>query len=149
MDDTPICHVASSVVDAPEDYAFDHLADPTLLGRWALGCMDIEATDDPEVFAGRSLFDGSAVFVHIETERALGLIDYYVGDRQARAPRIFIRVAPAALCGLAGKQCAVALTAWRHADMDDRRWRHLRTTHETEVLLLKAQIETRFGRQRW
>ncbi len=139
-----MCHVASAVIDAPEDVAFEHLADAKQLGRWALGCMDLQPTDDPAVFRGRSLFDGSPAFVEIDAKPADGLIDYHVGSSTARAPRIFIRVAPAALCGLPATQCTVALIAWRTADMSAERWRQLCTTHEAEALILKAQIEARF-----
>ena len=139
-----MCHVASAVIDAPGNVVFDHLADPVRLGRWALGCMDMEPTDDPAVFRGRSLLDGVEAFIEIDAQPAARLIDYHVGSRETRAPRIFIRVAPAALCGLPSTQCAVALTAWRTAEMSTERWRQLCITHEAEILILKAQIEVRF-----
>ncbi len=140
-----MCHMASSAIDAPEDFVFTHLADPVRLGRWALGCMDVTPTDDPRIFRGRSLFDGRDVFVEIETHRSLGLIDYHIGNKEVRAPRIFIRVAPGSLCGLSNTQCVVSMAAWRTADMDADRWRQLCRTHEVEILLIKSQIETRFG----
>ena len=144
MSESDICHAASVTIDAPDGFVFDHLADPVWLGRWALGCMDIQPTDDPVIYRGVSLFDGSDAFVEIRAQRLLGLIDYFVGTREARAPRIFARVASGALCGLSDAQCAVTLVAWRQADMNPRRWRQLCTTHEAEILLLKAQIETRY-----
>ncbi len=146
MSEDQMCHVASAMVDAPKDVVFEHLADPVRLGRWALGCMDVEPTDAPGVYCGRSLFDDSEVYVEVEPHRSLGLIDYHVGGPDNRKSRIFIRVASAKVCGLAAGQCAVSLVAWRDADMSAERWRQLCKTHEVEILLIKAQIETRFQR---
>lgn len=144
MNDSDMCHVASASIDAPSDFVFEHLADPVWLGRWSLGSMDLQPTEDPLVHRGVSLFDGSDSYIEIRAQRALGLIDYFVGDREKRAPRIFVRVAPGALCGLSDGQCGMSLIAWRHADMSPQRWSRLCKTHEAEVLLIKAQIETRF-----
>lgn len=137
-----MCHVASVVIDAPEDVAFDHLTDPKRLGRWTLGSMDMEPTDEPNVFRSRSLFDGSTSYVEIDAKPADGLIDFHVGNSEKRAPRVFVRVAPGPLCGLSKNQCTVALFAWRTADMSPERWRQLGVIHDAEILLFKAQIET-------
>lgn len=141
-----IVHTAGVYLETPLDFAFDHLCDPSLLGRWALGCMDLKPTDTEEVFVGRSLFDDASVYVEFLPTRDLGLIDYLVGDQDNRQPRISIRLVPGALCGLPDKHCAAAMTAWRVRDMTQTRWDQLIKTHELEVLLFKAQIETRFLR---
>jgi len=141
-----IVHTAGVYLETPFDFAFDHLCDPSLLGRWALGCMDLKPTQIEAVYVGRSLFDDAAVHVAFRPNRALGLIDYLVGDEDNRQPRISIRLVPGALCGLPDDQCAAAMTAWRVRDMTEARWDQLIKTHELEVLLFKAQIEARFKR---
>lgn len=143
MTSSDIVHTAGVHIGTPLDYAFDCLCDPDLLGRWALGCMDLKPTEKTGVFVGHSQFDDSAVHVEFRPARKLGLIDYLVGDLQTRQPRISIRLVPGALCGLPDDHCAAAMTAWRMQDMTQSRWDQLIKTHELEVLLFKAQIETR------
>lgn len=137
---TEVAHTASAVVLVPAAHALASLADPAQVGRWALGCMGLAPTDLPGVWRGVSLFDGSEGHVEIVAHPELGLIDYRVGGRAARSPRIFVRVAPGALAGLGEGACAVALTAWRGA-MDAERWARLKATHEAEIWLLKLQLE--------
>lgn len=146
MTSNSMVHTAGVYIEAPFDFAFDHLCDPQLLGRWALGCMDLKPADTKDVFVGRSLFDDAPVYVAFRPNRELGLIDYLVGDHTHRLPRISIRLVPAALCDLPDGQCAAAMTAWRVNGMSQSRWDQLVKTHELEVLLFKAQIETRFQR---
>ncbi len=146
MTSNNVVHTAGVHIDAPLDFAFDHLCDPDLLGRWALGCMDIRPAGSEGVFVGRSLFDDAEVHVEIRPNRDLGLIDYLVGNRDERLPRISIRLVPGALCNLPDDRCAAAMTAWRLEGMDEARWDQLMKTHEVEVLLFKAQIEARFQR---
>ncbi|MCR9138212.1 MAG: hypothetical protein NXI27_19595 [Alphaproteobacteria bacterium] len=146
MASSDIVHTAGVYLETPLEFAFDHLCDPQLLGRWALGCMDLKPAGTEGVFVGRSLFDDAAVHVAIHPNRALGLIDYLVGDQDKRQPRISIRLVPGALCDLPDEQCAAAMTAWRVSGMTQARWDQLTKTHEVEVLLFKAQIETRFQR---
>jgi hypothetical protein len=135
-----IAHMASATIGVPADYAFACLADPVQVGRWALGCMDLAPTDRPGLWRGMSLFDGSEGFVEVVAQPAAGLIDYRVGSRTARQPRIFIRIAPGPLAGLAESACAVAMIAWR-GGLEADRWARLKATHEAEIWLLKHQIE--------
>jgi hypothetical protein len=137
---TDVAHTAAATVLVPAGVAFASLADPGRIGRWALGCMGLAPTDLAGVWRGVSLFDGSEGFVEVVAQPDLGLIDYHVGSRTARAPRIFIRVAPAPLAGLSEGACAVAMTAWR-GGMETERWARLKATHEAEIWLLKLQIE--------
>lgn len=140
-------HLASVRIDAPADFAFAHLSDGRRLGRWALGSMDLVPAEEPGVWLGASLFDGSAAEVEIRPHVALGLIDFHLGPAGARVPRVSIRIAPGPDWGLTAQSCLVAMTTWRAGWMDDERWQRTRTTHELEVLLFKAQIETDWGAQ--
>jgi hypothetical protein len=51
---------------------------------------------------------------------------------------------PGPVCELAASACIITLLAWRQASMDDTRWHRLCATHETEILLIKGQCETRW-----
>ncbi|GHC20339.1 hypothetical protein GCM10007291_19120 [Gemmobacter nanjingensis] len=137
-----IAHLASVRVEAPSDFTFGHLADGRKLGRWALGSMDLQPEAEPGLWRGVSLFDGSEAAVEIRPHPDLGLIDFHLGAAGARAPRVSIRVTPGPDWGLPAGACLVAMTTWRAGWMDDDRWMRTRKTHELEVLLFKAQIET-------
>lgn len=137
-----IAHQTAALVGVPAGFALARLADAEFVGRWALGSMDLQPAGAEGVFRGRSLFDGSTAHVAIEVHPALGLIDYHVGTEAARSPRIMIRVAPASVAGLGDDQCLVTLFAWRNLAADADRWARTCTTHEAEILLIKAQLET-------
>ena len=139
-----VAHLASTALAVPLAYAFDRLSDPQALGRWALGSTGLTPTDLTGVFRGVSLFDGSAAIVEIVPHRALGLIDYHVGDMMARSPRVSIRLTSGAEWGQVAGTSMAALTTWRAAWMTDERWARTCTTHALEVLLFKSQIETDF-----
>lgn len=135
-------HLASVRVDAPSDFALRQLSDGRRLGRWTLGSMDLVPAGEDDVWAGTSLFDGSPAEVEIRLHAELGLIDFHLGASGARVPRISIRVTPGPDWGLPEASCLVAMTTWRADWMDDARWARTVKTHELEVLLFKAQIET-------
>ena len=138
---TSLSHIATARLAVPARAAFDFLADPIRLGRWSLGCMDAEPTDAPELYMGRSLFDESPTWFHIEAEPASWRIVYHVGTRASRRPRIAAQIVPAEVCDLPSGVCYASLIAWRTADMDDERWHRLCVTHETEILLIRSQCE--------
>ena len=131
------CHVA---VPAQEAFAF--LADPAALSRWSLGCMDLIEVGDG-VYLGRSLFDGGQGWLSIDADPRRLLVDYHVGTRGKREPRISARVVPGPVCALDETTCIVTLTAWRAASMGDDRWQRLCAAHEAEIWLIKSQLEAR------
>jgi hypothetical protein len=139
---TSFSHCATALVDAPARAAFDFLADPIALGRWALGAMNTRHVGGG-VYAGTSQFDGAQTHLAIDARPELLLVDYLVGDRSSLKPRISARVVPAEVCGLGANQCYVTLIAWRAAGMSDARWQQLCAAHEAEILLVKGQIESR------
>lgn len=140
-------HLASSHVEAPYDFTFANLSDGRAVGRWALGSMDLQPGPGTDVWHGVSLFDGSAAEVEIRPHPALDLIDFHLGPQGDRRPRVSIRVTPGADCGLDAQTSLVAMSTWRSGWMTDDRWRRTCTTHDLEVLLFMAQIETDWGRQ--
>lgn len=132
-------HLASARIAVRADMAFARLCDPDFISGWSLGSMGLTPTEVPGVLMGVSLFDGSATKVRIVPHEAIGLIDYEVGD--ALRPRICIRVVDDALLGGETGRCLVALMAWRSPDTPVATWERTCTAHETEILLIKAQLE--------
>lgn len=143
---TDFAHLAAAQVNVPAEFAFAQLSSPAFVGGWALGSMGLKAVGDG-VFRGESLFDGSAAHVEFLPEQSLGLVDFAVGTAEARSPRIFLRVTPGSVLGHPHSTCLVTLHALRSAAATDERWAQTRTVHETEILLIKAQLERAFGAQ--
>ena len=128
-------------VNVSANAAFEYLREPLNLGKWALGCWDTQATDEPGLYKGTSLFDQQTTFFKFQINEELGLIDSHLGDKDALKPRISIRVIAGEVYGNLPTFCLVTIDAWRDAGMDDARWRQLCMCHETEILLVKALIE--------
>ncbi|MFV0491999.1 MAG: hypothetical protein ACK5M4_09285 [Pseudorhodobacter sp.] len=136
-----VAHMAAAEVGVPADFALARLADAEFLGGWSLGSMDLQPLDGG-VFRGRSLFDGAPAHIEIHVSETLGLIDYAVGTAEHRSARIFIRVTPGPVLGQGAESCVVTLHALRAATASDAAWTRTCTVHETEILLIKAQLET-------
>lgn len=143
-----LAHFAATRIDTPASFALAQLSDIVAVGRWALGSMEFIATSVPEVWQGRSLFDGSDCFVDIRAHPDLGLIDYHVGSMMQRLPRVSIRVSAGEDCGIGEAACMAAMTTWRVGHGDDEGWIRTCRAHDLEVLLFKAQIETTWNAAR-
>ena len=137
-DDT--AHHTAIRVAVPADFAFDRLSDAAFVGGWSLGSMGLQPVG-AGVFRGQSLFDGSDAHVEIHPNPALGLIDFAVGSADTRVPRIWIRVAAGGPLGFGADTCVVGMGAWRAATTTDDIWARTRTSHETEIRLIKAQLD--------
>jgi hypothetical protein len=140
----PLSHMTATLALVPASFAFARLSDAAFVGGWSLGSMNLRLVA-AGVYRGVSLFDGSEAFVEILPSPALGLIDFAIGTLEARAPRISIRVTEGNTLGYDDGVCHVALHALRSATADDDRWARTCTTHETEILLIKAQLEAAFS----
>ena len=133
-------HMAAALVDVPAGFALDRLTDAGFIGGWALGSMGLQPVGGG-VWRGTSLFDGAESHIEIHPQPALGLIDFAVGSAESRSPRIFLRVTSGPLLGHGADCCLVTLHALRPAQATAERWARTCTTHETEILLIKAQLE--------
>jgi hypothetical protein len=138
----PLCHTVTAEIAVPAESAFRYLADPLKLGLWALGCFDTQPTETDGLFKGTSLFDGSEAWFRIETDPKRFLIDYYVGDPKNQLPRISTRIVPGPNYGRDAEHCMVSMIAWRVSDMPDHRWQRLCATHDAEILMIQAQLES-------
>jgi hypothetical protein len=140
-----LSYSVSLEVSVPADEAFRYLSDPEMLGRWSLGCFGTEPAGEG-LFKGTSLFDGLEAWFRIEGDPKRFLIDYHVGGPEEQVPRISTRVIPGPLYGRDGEHCIVTMTAWRTTDMSDHRWQRLCASHDAEIFLIQAQLETRASR---
>ena len=137
-----LSHAITLQVEVTADIAFDFLADPLRLGRWALACFNTTPAGQSGLFTGVSLYDGSRGWVRLDADKARHIIDFHIGDAETQTPRVSARVIPGPICGLPATSCYVTLTAWRVADMSDDRWSRLCSAHEAEIWLVKSQLES-------
>ena len=137
---SPICHGVSAEVAVAAQDAFAYLADPQMVGRWALGCFKALPTKKPGLYQGISLFDGTKAWFWIDSDPGRLIIDYHVGDADRQLPRISSRIVPGPHYGRDTGHCIVTMNAWRPVDMTADRWQRLCATHETEILMIQAQL---------
>lgn len=134
-------HTASIQVDVPAERAFEFMADGLKQSHWALGSMNRRALGDG-LFVGQSSFDGTDLYVRIESDAALRLVDYYIGgDPEKLQPCVEARVKPGTVSGQDPGCCVVTLTIWRPAGVTDDWWDREYHVWQTEVGLIKGAIE--------
>jgi hypothetical protein len=144
----PLAHCVSAECAVPARRAYAFLADGLAVGRWALGSLQARRVG-PNLFRGRSLFDGAEVLYRPVGDRVRLIVDYHVGtDPRALVPRIMARVVPGEATGRAPGSCVVTLVAWRDAAMTDARWERLVACHEVEIRLVQAQLAKTSGARR-
>jgi len=132
------CVTAECAVPARRAYAF--LSDGLAVGRWALGSFAARRVG-PNLFRGRSLFDGTQVLYRPVGDAARLIVDYHVGATpRALVPRVMARVVPGEATGRAKGSCLVTLVAWRDASMSQARWERLVACHEVEIRLVQALL---------
>jgi hypothetical protein len=137
------CHTASIAVAAPAQDAFEYLADGLRQGDWTLGASDRREVGDG-LFVGTSIFDGSETYVRIVPDPKHLLVACSVGPTPGRlVPRIWMRVVSGEDLDQPQGACVVTLLAWRPAGQSDDSWQLTRTSHETEIHLIKGLLERR------
>ena len=115
---------------------------PENLDLWSFGTWQITILENGLV-QGKTLQDGSTVWVKIETHVDQKIIDYHVGKKKEKLiPRIFCRVVPGTSFDAPVDHCMLVMTALRTPDMTDERWRNLSALHSVETGLIKSLIES-------
>ena len=72
----------------------------------------------------------------------LSQIDFNVGSAPDKLTmRISVRVLASESLGYPPGGSLITLTAWRPQAMTDERWERLMRTHETEILMIQAQLD--------
>ena len=129
-----LIHATARLCKASVPRALVHLSTQGAMARWNLGlgpCREVE----PGLFRGESSFDGGICWVRVTVDAGRGRVDYAV------VPRIHAEVIGGASLGHPEGTCLVTLAAWRTGDMSDERWQRLVHSHETEIELIRAQLE--------
>jgi hypothetical protein len=136
-----LIHAAARLCKSTGQAALHHLSSPDGLARWNLGMFDTTQAPDG-LLSGISLFDGKRAYARADVDPARGLVTYRIGsDPHTLVPRIQAQVVDGAPLGYEVGHVLVCLQTWRPSDMDDARWARLAATHETEIELIKAQLE--------
>ena len=137
-----ICDTAIVRINCPAHEGFDFVSAASNLSLWSFGAWSVDI-DETGLIQGKSIKDGSSIFVRIVPYPEQLLIDFLIGsDAGCLTPRIYIRILPGSAMGGQNEECALMMTALRVDDMDDDRWADLKVAHAFEVSLLKAAIET-------
>jgi hypothetical protein len=138
-----LSHCVTAECAVPARRAYEFLSDGVAVGRWALGSFDARRVG-PNLFRGRSLFDGAEVLYRPVGDAARLIVDYHVGTSpRALVPRVMARVVPGESTGRSRRSCLVSLLAWRDASMSEARWERLIACHEVEIRLVQAQLAAR------
>ena len=135
----PLCHTASIEVDVPAHEAFAFMADGLNQSKWALGSLKRQALGD-NLFSGTSFWDGSILYVRVESHEELLLVDYYCG----KAPESLQHMNSARIVPRGETRCMVALTKWHIPGMDEATYIRTAESFETEVWFIKFNLELRF-----
>jgi hypothetical protein len=107
------------------------------------GCFSAQPTKKPGLYQGISLFDGTKAWFRIDSDPGHLIIDYHVGDADRQLPRISTRIVPGPNYGWDAGHCIITMNAWRPVGMTEDRWQGLCATHETEILMIQAQLMRR------
>lgn len=138
-------HATARVCNVPATRAMTHLTSAEGMARWNLGLRNCRESM-PGLFTGISLFDSAQAWIRIVAVDGMDAVDYHVGPSPEQlVARIHARVIPGELLGYGSGTCVVTLLAWRPLGMTDERWTRLVATHETEVALIQAQLDSEAG----
>jgi hypothetical protein len=141
VDPNAIC--ASSEVKVPAETAFEFMADGMKQDHWALGSMGREDLGGG-LFRGKSSFDGTDLYVRLDSDRDRLLVDYSVGDTaEELLPHVEARIRRGSWIGLADgdEACVVTLTIWRWPGAEQDEWEFTEHLWRTEIRLIKGAIE--------
>jgi hypothetical protein len=136
------CHSSSILVQADPLRTFDLMADGERQGRWALGSWRRRAAGE-KLFVGASVFTGAETWVRIHADRERLTVDYDVAATEASLRfRNAARVFDGPALGHPPGTAVVTLFTWRLATQSDDAWAQICSTHETEMFLIRALLES-------
>jgi hypothetical protein len=139
--DDPHAIAASIEVSVPAEAAFAFMADGMKQNHWALGSMNRRALGD-NLFVGQSSFDGTDLYVRIDSFPDLLLVDYSVGPApDDLLPAVEARIRRGEWLGRAAAVSVITMTIWKWPDATDEEWQLHFHLWPTEMHLIKGAIE--------
>jgi hypothetical protein len=141
VDPNAIC--SSIEVKVPAETAFEFMADGLKQDHWALGSMGRTEVSEG-LFHGNSSFDGSDLWIRLDSDPDLLLVDYSVGGTaEELLPHVEARIRRGSWIGLddGDDACIVTLTIWRWPGVDQDEWEFTEHLWRTEIRLIKGAIE--------
>lgn len=136
------CHSSSILVRTDAARAFRLMADGERQGRWALGNWRRRQVADT-TFVGESVFSGLPTWVRLHVDPARLAVDYDVAATESGLRfRNAARVLDGSALGHPLGTALVTLFTWRLTDQSDDAWAQICSTHETEMFLIRALLES-------
>lgn len=136
------CHSGSIEIQCDAMTAVEYVADGIKQGEWALGSIDRKEIGDG-LFEGTSMFGAGTEYIRIRVDRDNLMVYYDVGHSldDLRTLNV-IRVVPGPTLGGQIDNCVVTLLSWRPQGTPDEAWVRNCVSHETEMYIIKARLES-------
>lgn len=141
MSTLPLVVTASAHIDVPAEFAFAFVADGMKQTHWALGSMERKLLDNG-LFTGVSRWTYKPLYIRIESNKDLLLVDYFTGpEPKTESLRwgVSTRVIPGESQGMGKDRCIVAMSVWRTPTTTDEHWSRTQYVWPTEMALIKAR----------
>jgi hypothetical protein len=139
--DDPNAHSASIEVGVPAETAFAFMADGMKQSYWALGSVNRRELGG-NLFVGQSSFDGTDLYVRIDSYPELLLVDYSTGSSPDElTPSVEARIRRGEWLGKEPSASVITLTLWRWSGADEERWQMHYHLWKTEMHLIKGALD--------
>lgn len=139
--DETIAHTASVVLAVNADTAFEFMASGMNQTYWALGSW-ARVDEGDGVVSGTSLWDGSKLYIRIEAEPRLRLVDYHTGPARDKLKHgVQARILPGEPLGHPAGSSVLTITVWHNPGHTEESWRRTYHAFQAEVHLIKGRLE--------
>ena len=137
------CHSASIEIQCDARTAVAYVADGIKQGEWALGSIDRREIGDG-LFEGTSMFGAGTEYIRIRVDDENQVVYYDVGHSldDLRTLNV-IRVVSGPVLGAEAETCVMTLLSWRPQGTPDEAWTRNCVSHETEMYIIKARLESK------
>ncbi len=136
------CHTGSIEIQCDASTAIAYVADGIKQGEWALGSIDRREIGEG-LFEGTSIFGAGTEYIRIRVDDDNQVVYYDVGHSldDMRTLNV-IRVVPGSVLGGEAQSCVMTLLSWRVQGTPDEAWARNCVSHETEMYIIKARLES-------
>ena len=137
------CHTGSIEIQCDASTAIAYVADGIKQGEWALGSIDRREIGEG-LFEGTSMFGAGTEYIRIRVDDDNQVVYYDVGHSldDMRTLNV-IRVVSGPVLGGEAESCVMTLLSWRVQGTPDEAWSRNCVSHETEMYIIKARLESK------